>query len=136
MAIAPIGRLSEVGGRTENVFERQAGSEARFPGRRPIFEEGVATDTDVPNDFARGAYGDTAPVSATSAATHPEHVFKRAAETLRERAHVGSASWIEAPELLGDFVQGTVAGDRQPKFEMAYNSGAHQARPAATRVSG
>src|SRR5688572_25599089 len=115
MAIAPGPSFPEVGGRTENVFERKAGSERRFPSRRPLFEEGVANDTDVPNDFARGAYGDTAPVSATSAATHPEHVFKRAAETMRERAHVGSASWVEAPEVLGDFVQGTVSGDRQPK---------------------
>lgn len=133
MTIAPSPRFPEKG---TPVFERGMGSEARFPGRRPLFEEGVATDTDVPNDFQRGAYVDTAPISATSAATHPEHVFKRAHETMRERAHVGSAAWIESPEVLSDFVQGTVSGEGQPQFERAFNSGAHQARPAATRVSG
>lgn len=118
-------------------FEYGMGSEYvnRAGAKGPVyFYEGVQTDTDVPSDFQRGAYVDTAPVSPTSAATNPEHVFKRAEETMRERAHIGSASWIESPEVLADFVQGTVSGDRSPKFEWAYNSGAHQSRPNKVRV--
>lgn len=134
MTVAPAPRFPEVGGRTDNVFERSAGSEARFQGGPLRFQEGVQSDRDIPNDFARGAYGDTAPYRGASAATNPEHVFKRADETMRERAHVGSASWIEAPQMLGDFVQGAIAGDSQPEFEYAYNSGLHQARPNKVRV--
>lgn len=119
-----------------NVFERKM-AESITGNKGPLrFQEGVAADTDVPSDFARGAYGDTAPYRGASAATNPEHVFKRADQTMKERAHVGSASWIESPTVLGDFVQGSVSGDSQPTFEYAYNSGAHQARPNPVRVSG
>ena len=122
--------------RGTNVFER-TNAPSITGNKGPLrFQEGVATDTDVPSDFARGAYVDTAPYRASSAATNPEHVFKRAEETMRERAHVGSASWIESPEVLGDFVQGAGSGNGLPTFEYAYNSGAHQARPSAVRVSG
>lgn len=119
-----------------NVFERTYAPSITGNKGQLRFQEGVATDTDVPSDFARGAYGDTAPYRGNGADTNPEHVFKRAEETTRERAHVGSASWIEAPELLGDFVQGSVSGERPPSFEYAYNSGAHQSRPNKTVVSG
>ena len=53
---------------------------------------------------------------------------------MAERAHVGSASWIEAPSVLGEFVQGVIAGDGMPKFERSFNSGAHMNRPSAVRV--
>jgi hypothetical protein len=71
--------------------------------RGPLrFEEGIALDTDVPNDFRRGAYVDTA---------HPRPVteWKRSAETMRERAHMGSSTWIEAQEMLQEFVHGSQA---------------------------
>jgi hypothetical protein len=119
-----------------NVFEmKQAPS---IPGGRgPLrFEEGVATDTDVPNDFQQGAYSDTAPASPRLAVPSTDSVRKWPEQTMRERAHVGSASWIEAPEVLGDFVQGSMSGDGQPSFEYAYNSGLHQNRPNAVRVDG
>jgi hypothetical protein len=119
-----------------NVFEGKVAPS--IPGNKgPMrFQEGVATDTDVPNDFSRGAYADTAPASGRLAVPSRESVFKRPEETMRQRAHVGSASWIEAPEALSDFVQGSMSGDGQPTFEYAYNSGMHQARPSAVRVSG
>ena len=108
----------------------------RGRGRGPLrFEEGVATDTDIPSDFARGAYADTAPASARFNHPSPESMRKDAAETMRERAHVGSASWIEAPTVLSEFVQGAVAGDQMPAFERSYNSGTHMNRPAATKIS-
>lgn len=131
MAISPAPRFPEKG---VNVFERDLAPS--IPGNKgPLrFEEGVATDTDVPSDFQRGAYFD--PTSAPGRQNHnnPEMFYKHAAETMRERAHVGSASWIEAPEVLSEFVQGSVAGDGQPQFEYEFNSGAHMNRPNPTVV--
>jgi len=88
------------------------------------FEEGTATDTDVPNEFARGAYGDTA--------SGPVTTIKPPEEVMRERAHVGSASWIEAPTVLSEFVQG--AQTDHPTFERVQGSEARIIRPNATRV--
>lgn len=98
------------------------------------FEEGVATDTDVPNDFAVGAYMDTAPSPMRMNHNNPEMMFKHAEDTMRERAHVGAASWIEAPAVLSEFVQGAVAGDGMPSFEYEYNTGGHMNRPNPTVV--
>jgi hypothetical protein len=89
--------------------------------RGPLrFEEGVATDTDVPNDFGQGAYGDT----QGDGRGHPSMAvqLKPPAETMRERAHVGSASWIEAPTMLSDFVIGASAGQGEPQWEVEVGS--------------
>jgi hypothetical protein len=87
--------------------------------RGPLrFEEGVATDTDVPNDFGRGAYGDT----QGDGRGRPFLAIKYPEETMRERAHCGSASWIEAPTMLSDFVIGAQAGQNGPEFEMELGS--------------
>lgn len=77
---------------------------ASNPNRRgPLrFEEGIATDTDVPRDFGVGAYVDTA-VGVTQGWAP---WTKSPGETTRERAHIGSATWIEAPEHLSEFVAG------------------------------
>jgi hypothetical protein len=119
-----------------NVFERTMAPS--IPGNRgPLrFEEGVATDTDVPRDFGQGAYMDTAPSPMRQNHNNPEMFYKYAEQTMRERAHVGSAAWIEAPGVLSEFVQGSVAGDGMPMFEMSYNSGMHMNRPNPTRVDG
>ena len=87
--------------------------------RGPLrFEEGVATDTDIPNDFGVGAYGDP----GGDDRSRPFTPWKGAAETMRERAHVGSASWIEAPTMLQDFVIGAGAGQSNPQFESEVGS--------------
>jgi len=104
MGVAPNPQFPESGA-SELVYERKI-AEQRVGNRGPLrFEEGVATDTDVPNDFARGI---TEGVGSGYGAgmVNPEVFFKRAEETNKERAHVGSASWIEAPSMLGDFAQG------------------------------
>ena len=86
--------------------------------RGPLrFEEGIVTDTDVPNEFRKGAYGDT------QGTTSWADVTKSAGETMRERAHVGSSTWIEAPSLLSEFVQGAHVGDHPPGYEYESNSG-------------
>jgi hypothetical protein len=79
-------------------YETDVASNTRRRG--PLrFEEGVATDTDVPNDFRRGAYADTS-------YERPTTMIQSPAETQRERVHMGSSTWIEAPALLSEFVQG------------------------------
>lgn len=131
MPIAPVPGFGE---RSPNVFQRQMA--AGVPGNRGVvrFYEGVLTDTDVPRDFGVGAYADTAPSPIRQNHNNPEMLHKYPEETIRERAHMGSASWVEAPALLNDFVQGSMSGDVMPQFEMVYNNGMHQARPNKTVV--
>jgi len=101
--------------------------------RGPLrFEEGVATDTDIPFEFGRGAYGDTE--GDGRGRQTMAGMIKTPMETLREKAHVGSATWIEAPAMLSDFVQGSMAGDGTPQFEYVYGSGGYMKRPNPTVV--
>lgn len=131
MAIGPVPMYPE---RSPNTFQRQMAP--GIPGNRgpERFQEGIMTDTDVPADFGQGAYADPAPSGMRQNHNNPEMFYKYPEQTMRERAHMGSASWIEAPALLGDFVQGSMSGDAMPQFEMVYNNGAHQARPNKTVV--
>jgi hypothetical protein len=117
-----------------NVFERTMAPSVPMNSGPLRFEEGVATDTDVPMDFQQGAYMDTAPSMMRENHNNPEMFYKYPEQTMRERAHVGSASWIEAPAVLSEFVQGSMSGDGMPMFEMEYNTGMRMARPNATRV--
>ena len=133
MTVSPAPMFPETG-RNEIMFEGEYAPS--IPGNKgPLrFEEGIATDTDVPNDFAKGAYEDTAPSSMRMNHNNPEMFYKYAEETMRERAHVGSSSWIEAPAMLGDFVQGSMSGEGMPTFEYAVNSGGIAKRPNPTVV--
>lgn len=100
--------------------------------RGPLrFEEGVATDTDVPNDFGRGAYSDTQGDGRGRPSMSCQ--VKPAAETQKERAHVGSASWIEAPTMLSDFVIGAQANG--PGFETEMGSERRLRRLSPATVS-
>ena len=99
------------------------------------FEEGIGTDTDVPNDFVRGAYIDTQPAPGRINHNNPEMVYKHADETMRERAHIGSSTWIEAPAMLGDFVAGASVGQTPPQFEMIRTPGGYAYRRAPTVIS-
>ena len=87
MAVGPTPMFPEKG---TPMFERSMA--ASIPGNRgPLrFEEGIATDTDVPYDFSVGAYEDTAPAPGRENHTNPEMFFKYPEETMRERAHVGT----------------------------------------------
>jgi hypothetical protein len=100
--------------------------------RGPLrFEEGVATDTDIPNEFGLGAYGDT----GGDGRGRPFTQRKDPAETMRERYHVGSSSWIEAPAMLSDFVIGASAGQSDPQFEMELGSERRLLRPNPAQVN-
>lgn len=100
--------------------------------RGPLrFEEGVATDTDVPFEFGRGAYSDTA--GDNRGRQTMAGMLKTPQETMRERAHVGSASWIEAPMELSEFVQGAMSD--HPAFERVAGSETRILRYNATVVN-
>ena len=131
MSVAPNPMFPEKG---VNVYERTLAPS--YPGNKgPLrFEEGVATDTDVPMDFGIGAYRDTAGRRDGRNGTDPEMFFKHPEDTMRERAHVGSATWIDAPSVLSEFVQGSMAGDGMPQFEYEYNTGGYTKRPAPSVV--
>ena len=131
MTVSPAPRVPE---QNAPMFERSLGANRPMNAGPNRFEEGVATDTDVPNDFQRGAYMDTAPMPGRDNQTNPQMFFKYPEETMRERAHVGSASWVEAPSVLSEFVQGSMAGDGMPMFDMEQNSGGIMKRPSAVRV--
>jgi len=112
------------------------GQAPEIPGNKgPLrHEEGIATDTDVPSDFARGAFVDTMPQPGTLSHNNVQAQYKYPEETMQERAHVGSASWVEAPTVLSDFVAGSAAGQTPPRWETANNPGTIQARRASTVV--
>ena len=131
MTIAPNPKSQE---RTGTVYDRKVAS--ALPGQRgPLrFEEGIATDTDVPQEFSKGAQQAYQP--AAGRPNRNANVFtKTAEETMRERAHVGSASWVEAPNSLGEFSKGGFADHGSNVFEEVFRDGSHQqaANPAVVR---
>ena len=130
MSVAPAPQFPE---RTPNEFERKFSPAA--PGQEgPLrFEEGLGTDPDVPNDFVVGASQ-----GMTTAPGRPNRNVKvdtkPAAETMSQRAHAGSAAWVDAPTFLGEFVQGSFTNRAFPVFEEVVRNGARQERPAPNAV--
>ena len=118
MGIAPNPGFPE---RQGNVFERTMGEndERRGPLR---FEEGIATDTDIPTDFQKGMGQGFAAAPGRPNRNAPVWQ-KPAAETLSERAHVGSAAWIEAPTFLGEFAHGSFGRNSEQQIETKMSMG-------------
>jgi hypothetical protein len=130
MSISPAPQFPE---RAPQAYEMKAtGNVTR---RGPLrFEEGIATDTDVPNEFQKGMMQGMIP--AAGRPNHNANVFeKSAAETLSERAHVGSASWVEAPTFLGEFAHGTMNDYSAQVIETKVVSGGRSQRQSATVVN-
>lgn len=127
--IAPVNPFPE---KAYPVYEAKIASGA--PGERgPLrFEEGLATDTDVPNDFSVGAaQGQSDPRRYN----HNQKVdTKYAEETMKQRVHAGSAAWIEAPTMLGEFATGSGDGANDPFFALVGNDGTRQQRIAPTVI--
>lgn len=100
--------------------------------RGPLrFEEGVATDTDVPNDFQVGV--SQGYVTAPGRPNHNQNVYEKYPdETMKQRAHVGSASWVEAPTYLGEFAGG--ASPSEVKYEAVARSGGRYERANPANV--
>ena len=117
--IAPAPQFPE---RPGSSYERKFSPAT--PGLRgPLrFEEGVATDTDVPNDFQVGLdQGYDVPPGRPN---HNMNVMEKyPEETMKERAHVGSAAWVEAPTYLGEFAQGNFGDHSVVVIEEEVRSG-------------
>jgi hypothetical protein len=130
MTISPAPRFPE---RAPQIYERKGADNATRRG--PLrFEEGVATDTDVPNDFIKGMTSGSAVAPGRPNRNAPVWQ-KPAAETLSERAHVGSAAWVEAPTFLGEFAHGTMNDYSAAQVETVVRSGGRTQRPNATVVN-
>jgi hypothetical protein len=129
MGIGPDPQFPE---RAPQVFEVKAGEnpERRGPLR---FEEGIATDTDVPTDFQKGIMSGFAAAPGRPNRNAPVWQ-KPAAETLSERAHVGSAAWIEAPTFLNEFAHGSFTDYAEQRIEVVPRSGARMQRLNPTVV--
>ena len=133
MANPTLGPAPQYPERSPNVYERKF-SPAQPMQRGPLrFEEGVATDTDVPNDFSLGAMQGY--ITPPGRINHNTNVFEKwPEEAMRERAHVGSAAWVEAPTYLGEFVQGSFTDYAEVRYEEVIRNGARQARMNPTIV--
>jgi hypothetical protein len=130
MGIGPAPQFPE---RSPQIYERKltGNPERRGPLR---FEEGIATDTDVPTDFQTGIMNGFAAAPGRPNRNAPVWQ-KPAAETLSERAHVGSAAWIEAPTFLGEFAHGSFTDYAEQKIEEKFVSGGRTMRMNPTVVN-
>lgn len=128
--LAPAPQFPE---RTPNVYER--GFASGIAGQRgPLrFSEGLGTDTDVPNDFQTGIMQGV--VTPPGRPNHNANVYEKYPdETMRQRAHVGSAAWVEAPRALAEFAHGSFSDHGELRYEMEVRDGGHQARPNPAQV--
>ena len=124
MGIAPDPQFPE---RAPNTNEIKGAP--GIPGQSgPVrFFEGIGTDTDVPQEFAKGALqGYT---SAPGRPNRNQNVFEKwPEETMKERAHVGSAAWVEAPTFLGEFAGGAFVDYDETEYQEVFRDGSRQAR--------
>jgi hypothetical protein len=111
---------------------KEAGNATR---RGPLrFEEGIATDTDVPNDFEKGIAQGSAVAPGRPNRNAP--VWQKSAqETMQERAHVGSAAWTEAPTFLNEFSHGSYTDYAEQIVEVVARSGGRTQRVSPTVVN-
>jgi len=119
--------------KVSNVYEEKFGAN---PTRRgPLrFEEGVATDTDVPNEFTKGVMQGY--ITAPGRPNHNANVYEKfPEETMAERAHVGSAAWVEAPTYLGEFAHGSFNDYAALKYEQVVRDGSRYERTAPSVVT-
>jgi hypothetical protein len=131
MGLAPVPSNPE---RVGTTYERLSAPDR--PGNRgPLrFEEGLATDTDLPDSFTRGMREGAIPAPGASNHVNPDVLFKHADETMRERSHVGSAAWVDAPPLLGAFAE-AAGGDHELQYVQVKRSGGRQERGNPARVT-
>jgi hypothetical protein len=130
MGISPAPQFPE---KAPQIYERKIADNAERRG--PLrFEEGIATDTDVPNDFQKGIMSGFAAAPGRPNRNAPVWQ-KPAAETLAERAHVGSAAWVEAPSFLGEFAHGSFSNNAEQIVETKVVSGGRTQRLNPTVVN-
>lgn len=130
MGISPAPQFPERGPQSYEM--KAAGNEDR---RGPLrFEEGIATDTDVPTDFQKGIQSGYAAAAGRPNRNAPVWQ-KPAEETLSERAHVGSAAWIDAPSVLGEFAHGSYSQNAEQVIETKLVTGGRTMRMNQTVVN-
>lgn len=129
--IAPAPQFPEV---TPTMYERRMSP--AIPGQAgPLrFQEGLGTDVDLPNNFAVGVAQGYMPAPGRPN-RNAKVDTKWPQETMSERAHVGSAAWVEAPTFLGEFAHGAFTGDMNVKYEEVFRNGGHQFRPNPVTVT-
>ena len=104
--------------------------------RGPLrFEEGLATDTDLPDSFRQGMLEPMIPAPGRLNHVNPDVQYKWPEQTMAQRAHVGSAAWIDAPSMLGEFAHGSFTDQAEVEYEGVTRSGARQQRRAPTMVT-
>jgi hypothetical protein len=129
MTIAPTNVPPE---RSPQSYQRTMGPNMAGNKGPLRFEEGLATDTDVPDDFQQGM-GDgyqTGPGSPNH--NNPDSQYKHADQVMQERAHAGSASWVDAPSVLQEFVGGVT--EPPVTFGDVQRSGGRYERESPERV--
>jgi hypothetical protein len=98
------------------------------------FQEGLGTDSDIPSDFTTGVMSGY--VTAPGNDNHNAVVWRKGPEeTLKQRAHAGSAAWPEAPTFVGEFGNAAFTDYADTKFERITRSGSHYMRTNPTMVS-
>lgn len=132
MGLAPAPKNAEVVGTQYEV--NQVSGAPSGPG--PLyFEEGLATDTDIPNNFQTGALQGYQ--TAVGRSNHNANVYiKTPQETMSERAHVGSAAWVEAPEMLQDFMIGSFSDAGEVRYEEVVRGGGRMYRQNPAVING
>lgn len=127
---SPIAPLDGVPERVGNVYERKMAPD-RPGGRGPMyFEEGLASDTDLPREFLNGIQQGY--VTAAGRNNHNQNVYEKSPEeTMRERVHVGSASWVEAPTYLGGFAAGSSREGERTYLQVTRDGGSQHRQDAA-----
>ena len=127
--VSPLAPLDPFPERVSTTYEAKIAPDAPG-GRGPLrFEEGLATDTDLPTEFVVGIR------SGYETGARPnqnKNVYEKwPEETLRERAHPGSAAWVEAPTYLGAFANGSGPEAERKYVEVDRTGGRYERRNAA-----
>lgn len=130
MGIAPANIPPE---RTPQAYQRTMGPNMAGNQGPLRFEEGIATDTDVPSDYQQGMADGYATGPGSPNHNNPDSQYKHANQTMSERAHVGSASWVDAPSVLSTFVQGVT--EPPVTFGDEIRSGGRYERNSPERVT-
>lgn len=129
MTLAPAPMFPE-----KHLPQYEVGLAQNLPRRGPLrFEEGVATDTDIPSGFTQGM-GDSYAYVPGRANSKPPVYYKYPQETMAQRAHMGSASWIEGPVFLGEFAAGTGDGATVVYEETWASGGRYERQNPATVI--
>lgn len=119
--------------RVSNVYE--VGVAPAIPGMvgPEYFEEGLATDPSVPQNFVLGIQQGI--ITAPGRPNHNQNVYEKwPAETMQARQHAGAAAWTEAPEHLGAFAGGS-SQEAERRYIQVTRSGGRQERRSPAIVN-